>query len=193
MGSMGPKSERVLSPSAFVHAVLRTTPENFQSMVQYYKTFLGAHAAFENDFVSFLTYDEEHHRIAIMGIPQTDPKASSSCGLDHLSFSFASLQDLALAYRQRKAVGMTPFWCVNHGPATSLYYKDPDGNKIETQVDNMTAEKATDFMMSEAFQENPIGVDFDPEEFVRRLDSGEEEESIKERPRRGPRAVTDDF
>lgn len=37
----------------------------------------------------------------------------------------------------------------NHGPTTSLYYRDPDGNQIETQVDNFeTAEEATAFMNS---------------------------------------------
>jgi hypothetical protein len=54
--------------------------EHFQPMAQYYKTLLGAHAPYENDFLSFLTYDKEHHRIAIIGVPQTDPKAPPPVG-----------------------------------------------------------------------------------------------------------------
>jgi catechol-2,3-dioxygenase len=34
----------------------------------------------------------------------------------------------------------------NHGLTTSLYYRDPDGNKVELQVDNMTMEQADEFM-----------------------------------------------
>jgi hypothetical protein len=94
---------------------------------------------------------------------------------------FNSFKDLALAYQQRKAHGITPYWCGNHGPTTSMYYKDLDGNKIETQVDNLSKEEATAFMMSQEFAENPFGVDFDPEDLVRRVDSGVNEASIKKR------------
>jgi catechol-2,3-dioxygenase len=191
MSSSAAINEPLLSPSAFVHVVLRTTKSHFQPMVQYYKTFLGADAAYENEYVSFLRYDEEHHRIGIISIPQTDPKAPTTCGLEHIAFSFSNLKDLALSYQQKKAHGITPFWCVNHGPATSLYYKDPDGNKIETQVDNMTSEEGTAFMKTPEFAVNPMGVDFDPEELVRRLESGESEASIKVRPKSGPRAFPD--
>jgi hypothetical protein len=95
-----------------------------------------------------------------------------------------------LAYQQRKQLGITPTWCVNHGPSTSIYYKDSDGNKIETQVDNFdTADAATDFMMSKEFEENPIGTDFDPEDLIRRLKNEEDLRSIKTRIEIGPRGV----
>lgn len=187
MGSADNLTDKVLSPSAFVHIVLRTTPTNFRPVAEYYKTFLGAYASYENDFFSFLTYDEEHHRIAIIGVEDTGPKQAKTCGLEHFAFSYATLKDLTLSYRQRKARGMLPYWCVNHGPTTSIYYKDPDGNKIETQVDNMDNDDATAFMMSKSFAENPFGVDFDPEELIRRLDAGEDEKVLKVRPEIGPR------
>lgn len=35
------------------------------------------------------------------------------------------------------------------GSTTSIYYKDPDGNMLETQVDNFdSVEEATKFMVS---------------------------------------------
>ena len=183
-------STQVLNPAAFVHVVLRTN--NFRPMVDFYKLFLGSHAAYENDSVSFLTYDEEHHRIAIVAIPGTGPKDATSCGLEHIAFSFNTLDDLFTAYRQRKELGVTPFWCVNHGPAISMYYKDPDGNSIETQVDNFdSADQATEFMMSKEFSENPIGTDFDPQDLMRRLESGEDESSIRKRIEIGPRGIPD--
>lgn len=158
-------------------------------MVDFYKKFLTATAAYENDFISFLRYDEEHHRMAVVAIPNTAPKNHKACGLDHLAFAFDTLRDLVTFYQQKKAADIHPIWCINHGPATSIYYQDPDGNKLETQVDNMDPDSATAFMYSEAFAKNPIGADFDPEELIRRIESGEDEASIKKRPDVGPRDV----
>lgn len=178
----------VKSPSKLAHVVLRT--RNLRMMVQYYTTFLGAEVIYENDILVFLSYDDEHHRIALIQAPGTQAKVPTSCGLEHIAFSFDSLQDLLLAYRQRKQKGITPLWPVNHGPTTSIYYRDPDGNEIETQVDNFQdAEKATEFMKSKAFAENPIGVDFDPEDFIRRLENGEEAEKLQKRVEIGPRGL----
>ncbi|KAJ3548969.1 hypothetical protein NM208_g564 [Fusarium decemcellulare] len=179
---------KVLSPSRLAHIVLRTP--NFKAMVGFYKAILGAHAVYENDFLSFLTYDEEHHRIAIAHVPGTSEKIRSSAGLEHIAFTFDTLGDLTLAYKQRKARGIVPIWCVNHGPTTSMYYQDPDGNQLEMQVDNFdTNEEATAFMSSSEYGENPIGVDFDPEDLVRRVERGEDERELKKRPNEGPRGL----
>lgn len=159
-------------------------------MVAFYKAFLGANATYENDTLSFLTYDEEHHRVAILHVPSAKPRDPTSAGLAHMAFSFNTLKDLMLAYRQRKARGIMPIWAVNHGPTTSLYYQDPDGNQIETQVDNFeTVAAANEFMNSPEFAENAIGVDFDPEDLIRRLENGEDEGSIRKRRRIGPRGL----
>ncbi|KIW05995.1 uncharacterized protein PV09_03178 [Verruconis gallopava] len=178
----------VKSPSKLAHVVLRTN--NFKAMVEYYKTFLGANIIYENEFIAFISYDDEHHRIAIVGLPDTQDKIRSSCGLEHIAFTFDSLSDLLLSYRQRKQKGIQPLWPVNHGPTTSIYYEDPDGNQIETQVDNFdNPSEATDFMKSKAFAENPIGVDFDPEDFIERLKKGESERTLMIRPEIGPRGL----
>lgn len=183
-----PSATKVKSPAALAHVVFRT--HNFIGMVAYWKHFLGAHATWENDFLSFLTYDEEHHRIAIVGMPDSTPKAPTSVGLEHLAFSFNSLADLTDAYKQRKENGIVPTWCVNHGPTTSMYYSDPDENKIETQVDNFdTVQDSVEFMTSEAFATNPIGVDFDPEALTEKVRAGEDEKMLKARKDIGPRAL----
>lgn len=73
-----------------------------------------------------------------------------------------------------------------------MYYADPDGNQIETQVDNFdTVEEANAFMMSKEFAENPIGTDFEPEDLIKRLKSGEPHVSIKKRIEVGPRSLAD--
>ena len=183
-------ASRVKSPSKLAHVVLRTN--NFENMVQFYKDFLGADAVYENDFLAFLSYDDEHHRIAIAAVPGTADKNKTSCGLEHIAFTFDTLTDLLIAYRQRKQKSILPLWPVNHGPTTSIYYKDPDGNMIETQVDNFDEpDDATAFMRSKYFSENPTGTDFDPEEFIKRLGEGEKESDLKKRVEVGPRGLPD--
>ena len=180
----------VKSPSSLAHLVLRTRPESFQDMLSYYLKFLGAHVVYQNEMLAFITYDDEHHRIALAAVPGTAPKNPESCGLHHTAFTFGSLNDLALTYTQRKTLGIEPAWCVNHGPTTSMYYKDPDGNMIECQVDNFaTPDEATRFMMTKEFAENPIGTDFDPMEFVEKLRSGEDQAVMKKRIEVGPRGI----
>jgi hypothetical protein len=69
--------------------------------------------------------------------------------------------------------GIRPFYSINHGPTTSLYYADPDGNRVEFLVDNFaTVEEGQAWMRSPAFARNPIGVAFDPDDLVRWFRSG---------------------
>ncbi|KPM39818.1 hypothetical protein AK830_g6727 [Neonectria ditissima] len=180
-----PPSGQVLRPTSFAHVFLRTN--KFQEMVAWYKTVLGAEARFETERIAFLCFDEEHHRVAICALPGTGDKVKTSAGLEHMAFGFDTLDDLALAYQQRKDVGITPSWCVNHGITTSIYYTDPDGNQIETQVDSFEDnDEATNYMLSAEFKANPVGTEFDPEDLVRRLKSGEDHAAIKKR--KGPPA-----
>ena len=180
--------KKVMSPSKLAHTVLRTN--NYNAMRTFYKTFLGAQVSFENDFMSLLTYDEEHHRIGIIAIPDIAEKQKQSNGLEHIAYSFDTIDDLAMAYLQRKENGILPFWTTNHGPTMSVYYKDPDGNILETQVDLFDSiEETNEFMVSDAYQTNPIGVDIDMEDVIRRIKAGESYESIKKRPESGPRGI----
>jgi catechol-2,3-dioxygenase len=161
-------------------------------MVDFYTTFLGGRIAYGNPHLSFITYDEEHHRIGIVKIPGTGPKDIKSSGMEHVSFAFSTMKDLFLAYQQRKERGIVPIWGVNHGPTTSIYYRDPDRNMIETQVDNFdTVEEANEFMSSPDFAENPIGTDIDIENMIERLNNGEPEASLKKRVEIGARKVPD--
>jgi catechol-2,3-dioxygenase len=137
----------VLSPTHLAHVVLRTTTANYTTMTSFYKTFLGAHASYENDVISFLTYDHEHHRVAIAAVPGCEDRDGKAAGMEHFAFAFDGLDGLVKAYEQRKERGILPEWCINHGPTVSMYYRDPDGNRVECQVDVFeTVEETTKFM-----------------------------------------------
>ena len=65
------------SPSAFAHVVLRTTEDNYQSMVDFYLDMLQAEIILEADFFAMLRYDDEHHRVAIVRRPEITPQEAS--------------------------------------------------------------------------------------------------------------------
>ncbi|KAJ5099939.1 hypothetical protein N7532_006940 [Penicillium argentinense] len=70
--------------------------------------FLSAKASFENDLISFILYEEEHHLIAIVAARGCGPKVHNSSGLDPITFSYYSLTISAVAYWQRKTLGIMP-------------------------------------------------------------------------------------
>ena len=171
----------VVKPRQLAHVVRRTS--RFEELVRWYCTVLGAEVVHSDGTLAFLTYDEEHHRIAIAGIPGLPDQPPMAAGTDHIAFTYGDLGDLLHTFRRLKAAGIEPFWCINHGPTTSLYYKDPDGSRVELQVDNLpTAEAIDGWMRTGQFAANPIGVVFDPEELIARYEAGEPIESLTARP-----------
>jgi hypothetical protein len=56
----------------------------------------------------------------------------------------------------------------------SLYYADPDGNLMELQVDLLDADRANEFMAGPAFDANPVGEPFDPEELAAHWNAGQD-------------------
>jgi catechol-2,3-dioxygenase len=100
-------------------------------------------------------------------------KQSEQPGLHHVAFTFESMGELLDNYVHLKERGIRPFFCVNHGPTTSMYYRDPDGNRVELQIDNFaTAEEGQAWMHSPAFDKNPVGVEYDPDELVKKFKAG---------------------
>jgi len=152
--------------------VLRSN--HFGETTAWYKTVLGAEPVFENAVLCFLTYDDEHHRLAILNTADAPGTPEGCAGVDHIAFTLASLGDLLSSYRRLEALGIQPVSCINHGPTTSMYYQDPDGNRVELQVDNFdTPEALKGWFAREDFAQNPIGVTFDPEKLVERFRAGD--------------------
>ncbi len=174
------------SPTKFAHLVLNA--RDFDAEMAFYKTLLNARVVHETPMIVFLSYDDEHHRLAIARRPGLLPKIRNMAGVDHHAYTYASLEDLLNTWQRMKAAGHEPVWCTHHGGTISIYYRDPDGNVVETQVDVFDSiEETNAYLLGDDFQSNPIGVDFDPEELWQRLQSGEPWETLKLRTPSGPR------
>ena len=169
------------APTKLAHLVFRS--QQLPEMVAWRVRTLEAKTVFRNEQLAFLTYDDEHHRLAIVADPEAAPATKRGVGLEHVAFTFDGLGALIDKHEQLNAAGVEPFWCVNHGPTTSMYYRDPDGNGVELQIDNFPdAESLNAWFRSGAFKQNPIGVNFDPAELVARFRAGEPEEQLLRRP-----------
>jgi catechol-2,3-dioxygenase len=164
------------SPIKFAHVVLKSP--RYAEMLEWWLDFLEGSVRYGNDFISFLSYDDEHHRIAIVNMPDLESRSPKSEGLEHFAFTYASIDDLFGQYERMKAKGISPYWTINHGMTLSAYYRDPDGNQVETQVDSLSMEQADEFMNGPLFAANPIGIDVDFEALNARRKSGESAASL---------------
>lgn len=60
--------------------------------------------------VSFIRFGIAHRRIGILQDPNLHPDKSRAVGLDHLFFRYDALEDIAEAYKERKARGFLSTW-----------------------------------------------------------------------------------
>jgi len=169
-----------IHPAKFAHVVLKTP--NLKRARDWYLTLLQGRVGYENDMVCFVTYDDEHHRVGLLAMPGLVAPPPNAYGLEHLAFTYGSLGTLLANYRRLKRLGVEPYWTINHGPTISMYYRDPDRNKVETQYDVFaTADEATDFI-NKYYGENFMGIIFEPEHMAQRYEAGEALESLVKRP-----------
>lgn len=164
------------SPVKLAHIVLKTS--RYEEMLSWWTDFLRATARHQSDFISFLSYDDEHHRIAIVNFPDLEERPATSNGVEHFAFTYGSLDDLFGQFERMKAKGVHPYWTINHGMTISAYYRDPDGNQVETQYDAMTMDEADAFMGGPLFAANPIGINVDFDALFARYRGGEPASSI---------------
>jgi catechol-2,3-dioxygenase len=164
----GADVEARIVPVRMAHLVYRCARR--AETVAWYMKLFQARLVFEDDVLAFITYDGEHHRLAFFNMPDIAPKVPETAGVHHVAYSYNSIGDLLATYTRLKSLGIVPFWSINHGPTTSLYYHDPEGNDIELQADNGDDPGA--YFHSEAFKQNSLGVEFDADELVRMWQAG---------------------
>ena len=109
----------------------------------------------------------------IFEIPGLGDKPTIDPGLNHMQFRHDSLDQVVTRYERLRGAGITPYRVANHGPGSSFYYNDPDGNVVELSANNFATEaEYLAYFQSESFKRNPSGIDVDPETYVKRFRSG---------------------
>jgi catechol 2,3-dioxygenase-like lactoylglutathione lyase family enzyme len=175
------RADKPVPPALFAHVVIKT--KQIDKAIAWYETVLGAHVVFRNNVVCFMTYDQEHHRIAFIQVPPDADLPQGSGGIDHFAYGYRDLGELLSTYYRLKDLGILPVRMINHGPTISFYYRDPDKVMLELQVDNFdTLEGTHAFFHSKEFAENPIGVFVDPDKLRADWEGGKPWEEIRKRP-----------
>jgi len=162
----------MMSPKKLSHIVLQTNRR--REMIDWYCTVLGAEVLYEAERISFISYDDEHHRVAFLDPGPLVERQPDAAGLNHVAFTFANLDELTENYLRLKEIGISPHRCVNHGVTTSMYYHDPDNNQVELLVDNFaTAAEGQAYMRGRSTTDtNPVGIVYQPDELVARVRAG---------------------
>ncbi len=168
-----------------IHHVHIFSDENFDAMVEFYlKVFNAEIVAVNPRGLTFMTFDDHDHRIVIIPRPGWGTKADRPIGVSHVAFCYASLGELIFVYKKMKEWEVPVHQFVNHGNSTAFYYLDPDGNRVETMMDNYTPLQTQDYkrhyQWSEEFGE--MGeANFDPDKMVQLYDSGVPDDILLDR------------
>lgn len=89
-------------------------------------------------------------------------------GLHHFQLKLPDLATLFATYERMRAKDVLPAKAQNHGLSTSLYYLDPDRNKVEINVRNfVTVEEEERYAATPEFAQNPGGFEIDPQAILR--------------------------
>ena len=109
--------ETPMPPTKLAHLVFQTN--RLPAMRDWYCTVLDGHViSHENPHLSFVTYDDEHHRVAFIdfgplaareaGGSDLRYRATGPAGLHHVAFTFGSMGELLDNYERLRRAGHPP-------------------------------------------------------------------------------------
>lgn len=165
----------------FAHVVFQTGQPT--QMRDWYCTVLDGHVVYEDEALTFITFDEEHHRVALLHPPiPMERKSPTTAAMHHSAYTFENIDDLLDRYVLLRDQGITPAVCIAHGVTTSLYYQDPDRNFVEMQIDRFEEpDDATGYMLGPEYAADSVGPAFDPEEMLAARRAGASVEELSDR------------
>ena len=105
---------------------------DLDAMVAFYGKLLGMVVTDTGDFngkrITFMSRNaNEHHQLVMVsGRPEEEYSPVSQ-----MSFRVRTLEDLQHFYREVLALGLRDLKPSNHGNAWSIYFLDPEGNRVE--------------------------------------------------------------
>ena len=120
---------------AFSHVGVYVT--DIDKMVDFYTRFLGFvvsdRGKREAGEIVFMTRDaREHHQLVLAA---GRPPGLEFNVVNQMSFKLGTLEDLKTMHARAREEGVKQFRVVTHGNAWSIYFPDPEGNRLELFVD----------------------------------------------------------
>jgi len=170
-----------MSKPKFAHNVFQTAKA--QEMRDWYCTVLDGHVVYSDETLTFLTFDEEHHRVALLHPPiEMQRKSPTTAALHHSAYTFETIDDLLDRFSMLRDQGIRPAVCIAHGVTTSMYYQDTDRNFVELQIDRFAEpDDATAYMKGPEYAADSVGPAFDPDELLAARRAGASVEELSDR------------
>lgn len=185
-----------LTPMRLSEVVIYT--QQFQTMVDWYEVFLGqapnvvtadsgAIAWEGNKGVAFFRIYADFPWTEVFGIfefpdmdvSDRDRVGYKGPGIHHFQVRIPDFDTFMKKYECLSQCGIEPTQSFNHGPGTSFYFQDPDGNFAEISTPNFdNQDDYLAYFQTEAYQKNFDGVEIDPAEFLRSYRSGTRREEL---------------
>ena len=117
------------------HVVLKV--RDAQKSKEFYMRALGlkvANDAHDRGAV-FLSFGTQHHDLALFQQATGEPPAKSQPGLHHVAWRLDNFEELKAAYKELKRMGIPLDSTAEHNVTRSVYFFDPDGNRVELYCD----------------------------------------------------------
>lgn len=117
------------------HVVLKV--RDVHKAKDFYTRTLGLRVAHEDATrgAVFLSFGSEHHELALFQLASGEPPAATQPGLHHMAWQLGSFAELQAAHRELVELGVPVEATVEHNVTRSVYFFDPDGNRVELYCD----------------------------------------------------------
>ena len=117
------------------HIVLKV--RDAQTSKAFYTRALGLKVAYEDreQGAVFLSVGTQHHDLALFQLATGETPQPSQPGLHHMAWQLGSFEELQAAYRDLRELGIPVESTIEHNVTRSVYFHDPDGNRVELYCD----------------------------------------------------------
>ena len=137
------------------HVVLAVSDP--EASAKWYSEVLGMDIMYYNEKgnMAFLSFGTQHHDIAVVKAPEDVTLGSP--GRSHTALQIdGGLDELKQLYQRMKDKGVEIEFTTDHGLSQSVYFFDPDGNRLEVYCETMTPEEGIDFMRAGRAGRDPL-------------------------------------
>ena len=132
-------------PMRVGHLVLNV--KDIEASTKFYTEVLGFEISLSRPTGTFLTCGKIHHDLALFQAPENAiPVTEGQLGLNHFAVQVEDLDALKEVYGNLKDQDVTLDRNTDHGMTSSIYFFDPDGNRIEFFCNNTGPEEGLALM-----------------------------------------------